>query len=256
VGRSDDPTSDTLRRHDDLEVLAVGRVKSLVRSRVGSGPVPLRLVQDARMEAHLALVRMRSRLSRGPSLPNHGVKLHYGCGSRALPGWLNIDGWPSPAVDLVADLRRPLPLPASSCSFIFSEHVFEHIDRPFRLAVLREFRRVLEPEGVLRLVVPDLALFVDAYERADLEWFNAVLDLELTTPSDLAVGMNSVFVDHFHRFIDDHASLTALLHQAGFDTVERSTFDGSTSEELRVDTGLPSRTLCSLYVEARGRGRG
>lgn len=128
------------------------------------------------------------------------VKLHFGCGTRVPPGWINIDGWPSSGIDFISDIRQPLPFSDASCRLIFTEHAFEHIHAKFRLPILRELSRILEPEGTLRIVVPDRAQFVNAYSRHDVMWF-----------------------------------------QDGMGTVP----------ELRIDSELPSRTLCSLYVEAR-----
>jgi predicted SAM-dependent methyltransferase len=175
------------------------------------------------------------------------VKLHYGCGPRMLPGWVNIDGWPNPGIDLVTDLRQPLPLASGSCDFIFSEHVFEHIDRAFRLRVLREFHRLLSPAGVMRIVVPDMELAVDAYRRQDISWFDRA-GIGGTTPAE---GLNNLVSMHTHRFIDDWASLEPLLREAGFSKVERSTFNASVHPELRIDREEESRAISSLYVEAR-----
>jgi len=133
--------------------------------------VPLRVVQEVRTEVHLAGVRLRRRVS--PSvrakeralMQKNNLKLHFGCGPRILPGWVNIDGWSFPGMDLAVDLRQPLPFRDGSCRLIFTEHVFEHIDVDFRLSVLREFFRVLQPGGTLRIVVPDCEKFVEAYTR-------------------------------------------------------------------------------------------
>jgi SAM-dependent methyltransferase len=157
------------------------RTKSMALSLIKTGPVPLRVVQEVRTETHLAGVRVRRRVS--PSLRSReralmrlrGIKLHFGCGPRALPGWVNIDGWHFSGIDIPTDLRQRLPLDDMSCRLIFTEHVFEHIDADFRLPVLREFLRVLRPGGTLRIVVPDCEQFVNAYTRRDVAWFHTVL---------------------------------------------------------------------------------
>jgi predicted SAM-dependent methyltransferase len=222
-------------------------------SLINTSPVPLRVVQEVRTEAHLVGVRARRRLSpRARSKERalrqmHEVKLHFGCGPRILPGWVNIDGWSFSGIDLATDLRQRLPLDDGSCKLIFTEHVFEHIDADYRMPVLREFLRILRPEGTLRIVVPDCQQFVDAYTRRDVAWFQTVLGVS----AGAAEGLNNVFTLHTHRVIDDWESLSATLRKAGFANVERSSLNGSSIPELRIDAEQPSRALCSLYVEAR-----
>jgi predicted SAM-dependent methyltransferase len=229
------------------------RTKNMALSLIKAGPVPLRVVQEVRTEAHLAAVRARRRVS--PSVRSkeralmqmQRVKLHFGCGPRILPNWVNIDGWPFPGIDIATDLRQPLPFNDASCQLIFTEHVFEHIDADFRLPVLREFRRVLRPGGTLRIVVPDCEQFVGAYTRRDMGWFQTVL----SESAGAAEGLNRVFTMHTHRVIDDWESLSATLQEVGFSDIERSSLNASAIPELRIDTEEPSRALCSLYVEAR-----
>jgi predicted SAM-dependent methyltransferase len=227
--------------------------KDIARSVIKDGPVPLRVFQEVRSEAHLAGVRLtrrvspRTRAAERALLQMNDVKLNFGCGPRALPGWVNIDGWRYPGVDFVTDLRQPLPFASATCSLIFTEHVFEHIDVDFRLPVLRELRRVLKPGGTLRVVVPDCAQFVNAYLARDDAWFSETLG----SPATGAAGLNTIFTVNTHRFIDDWASLSATLREAGFSHVEQSSYNESEIPELRVDHEAPSRAQQSLYVEAR-----
>ena len=215
--------------------------------------MPLRVVQEVRTEVHLAGVRLRRRVS--PSvrakeralMQKNNLKLHFGCGPRILPGWVNIDGWSFPGMDLAVDLRQPLPFRDGSCRLIFTEHVFEHIDVDFRLSVLREFFRVLQPGGTLRIVVPDCEKFVEAYTRGDSAWFLTGLGW----PEGGSGGLNRVFTLHTHRFIDDWESLSSALQEVGFSHVERSSVNASAIEELRIDNEKPSRAQQSLYVEAQ-----
>ena len=81
-------------------------------------------------------------------------KLHIGCGDVALPGWVNIDLAPYPAVDRVHDVTKPLPF--ESCSFIFAEHFIEHLSLHDGLRFLQHCRKALADNGVLRLTTPNL----------------------------------------------------------------------------------------------------
>jgi predicted SAM-dependent methyltransferase len=227
-------------------------LKQKLKAGIANGPIPLELVREIKAETHLSMVRLRTRIS--PKLRRRAselaalreVKLNFGCGPRILPGWLNIDGWWTEGIDYVCDLRQPLPLSDGSCRYIFTEHCFEHIDRQFRSAVIREWSRLLCPSGVLRIVGPGCAQFAEAYLRRDVEWFRNV-NPEIKNSAE---GLNEIFRNHFHRFIDDFESLSSQLKAQGFRRVEESGHLSSRVPELRVDLDEPSRVPGNLYVEA------
>lgn len=56
-----------------------------------------------------------------------------------------------------------------SLTFIYAEHFFEHLFFDEAVALLRECRRVLQPDGVIRIVVPDADL--RTYERPEAVGF-------------------------------------------------------------------------------------
>ncbi len=228
-------------------------LKQNLKTRIANSAIPLELVQQIRVEAHLSAVRLRSRIS--PRLRRRAaelaalwdVKLNFGCGRRVLPGWLNVDGWWCEGIDYVCDLRQPLPLSDGSCRYIFTEHVFEHIHQQFRASVIREWFRLLSPQGVLRIVGPGCAQFADAYSRRDIEWFRR----SIPGTKNLAEGLNDIFKNHFHRFVDDFESLSSELRAQGFVHVEESSHLSSRVPELCVDLDEPTRIPGNLYLEAR-----
>src|SRR4029077_20877596 len=126
------------------------------------------------------------------------IKLNLGPSSQTLPGWMNVDGWRGPGVDLVCDLRQRLPFTDGSCHLIFSEHVLEHIDLQFRARVLTEWRRLIAPNGRVRVVVPSSRRATEAYARGDTQWF--IDALGVNSRND---GLNNIFNQHFHKYIDD-----------------------------------------------------
>jgi len=188
-----------------------------LKSFVLQGPVSLHALQEARIEIHLATVRMRSRWSRKAKELKHkrGIKLNFGCGEHILAGFLNVDGWYRPGVDYLHDLRQPLPLADGSCKFVFTEHVLEHIELQFRARVLRELYRLLEPGGVLRIVGPNCAPFARAYANHDTAFFARAVP----EASTAAAALNEIFINHFHRFVDDFESFAASLREAGFASI-------------------------------------
>lgn len=138
------------------------------------------------------------------------MNLHLGCGDRILEGWVNID-IDSPAADHQMDLRDPLPYGDDSVQFIYNEHFIEHVTRPEALAFLKECKRVLRPDGVLRLSTPDLRYAAISYLSENIyEWG------DLFQPGTAARMLNEALRSWGHQFVYDRPELCLLLNEAGF----------------------------------------
>lgn len=57
--------------------------------------------------------------------------------------------------NIAHDVRQPMPIPAESISVYQAEDVFEHISYAEIPPILEEIYRVLKPNGLFRLSVPD-----------------------------------------------------------------------------------------------------
>ena len=81
------------------------------------------------------------------------VILDLGCGrTKQYPENIGVDRYPTPAVDIVADLRDGVPADDHSADAVFTVHVLEHlIDF---LPLIDECHRVLRPSGVLHVISP------------------------------------------------------------------------------------------------------
>lgn len=64
---------------------------------------------------------------------------------------------------VVHDLRRGIPAGDESVDAVYHSHLLEHLDRQQVPRFLAEFRRVLKPGDVHRLVVPDLERIATRY---------------------------------------------------------------------------------------------
>lgn len=84
--------------------------------------------------------------------------LNLGCGHVFVDSadWLNLDFVPASPAVRQANLLDRLPLADDAASLVYSSHFLEHVPRALVPGLLRECWRVLQPGGVLRLVVPDL----------------------------------------------------------------------------------------------------
>ncbi|WP_243358657.1 class I SAM-dependent methyltransferase [Fundidesulfovibrio terrae] len=89
--------------------------------------------------------------------------LNLGCGARHHPDWVNVDfSSHSPGV-LAHDLKEPLPFPDGTFDAVYHSHVLEHLPRAAVPGFLAECRRVLRPDGVIRVAVPDLERIARTY---------------------------------------------------------------------------------------------
>jgi|TARA_B110000483_G_scaffold209488_1_gene255846 ubiquinone/menaquinone biosynthesis C-methylase UbiE len=83
-----------------------------------------------------------------------GLMLELGCGeSKKNNDAIAIDLIDFPGVDIVGDIYEVLQqIPSGSISYIYSSHVFEHLDN--LPEILIELHRVLQREGELDIIVP------------------------------------------------------------------------------------------------------
>ena len=113
----------------------------------------------------------------------------------------------------VRDLTKPLLYADSSIDFVYTSHLLEHLSRDDARKLIEEAFRVLKPRGLVRLVVPDLAVgardYVAALQSnpndakaapAFLNW----LQLSRTGARDP------------HLWMYDAPSLAAILSECGF----------------------------------------
>ena len=85
-------------------------------------------------------------------------KVNLGCGPVFIdsPDWINLDFSPASSAVRKANLLDTLPLADESASLVYSSHFLEHVPRDLVPGLLRDWSRVLQPGGIVRLVVPDL----------------------------------------------------------------------------------------------------
>ena len=179
------------------------------------------------------------------------LKIHLGCGKRATAGWVNVDCFRGPGIDLTRDLRRPLPFPDNSARLIYSEHVLEHLQMADAVRLLQECHRVLAPEGILRIGVPDAEIYLRAYTSGDQAFFDELKHLggavnPLRTPMEV---INHMFrMGACHLFAWDWPTLQLALTEAGFVSTRKGASGEASSTEICLDD--PAHAFETLYVEA------
>ena len=123
---------------------------------------------------------------------NGAIKLHLGCGTNFVDGWINIDynlgahlakiplskfflrktGYEWDSRIMLHDLRKKLPFGDNTVDCIYTSHTLEHLNKADGYQMLSESYRVLKPNGVMRVVVPDLRAIVADYLQKKLKPMN------------------------------------------------------------------------------------
>lgn len=207
-------------------------------------PIGMRqALRNLQSEIEISLADRKGRRKARAYRQSTGLLLHLGCGKNYKEGWVNVDIGRH-KIDVNLDLRRtPLPFPSSSCKMIYSEHVLEHFTYPEpATSILKECYRLLEPGGILNIVVPDGEMVVNAYvlggsdeyyeaeERFHPAWCHTKME-------HLNYGFRQGTEHHFYY---DYETLARALDLAGFKNIQRRSFDPN------IDTA--SRQIGSLYV--------
>jgi SAM-dependent methyltransferase len=232
---------------------------------------------------------------------SNGYKLiNLGCGTRTHPEWTNVDFSPYTRLQkqfwlakllhkmgILSDRRwRALNmLPKDICSWnlergipfsndlfdvVYHSHFLEHLNNDHALKFLRDCYRVCKPNGIIRIVVPDLQHIINSYmdaisginvERGDAwEQYDAALyDL-----FDQMVRKNSTGaqeqkkwvaviermlrggpekVGELHRWMYDKYSLARLLSMANFTEI---------SQYCHNTSGIPSWDKQGLDTQENG----
>jgi predicted SAM-dependent methyltransferase len=211
------------------------------------------------------------------------TKVNIGCGQTPTSGWINFDNSPSiilakkpilfylfNAMGLLnqaqkqfiafakkeniqkADATKRLPLADNSVEVIYSSHMLEHLDQETVKKYLREALRVLQADGIIRIVVPDLKKLIDKYNSD--EDANAFLNKLLLTrerPNTLINKLRYLIVgDRNHQWMYDGKSLTELLFNSGF-KMPIILPPGETTIVSPGDLNLREKESESIYIEAK-----
>jgi predicted SAM-dependent methyltransferase len=247
-----------LLRHLSLLPQAAERMKdSWGPKKILQALLPCYVVYPLRHEVKMFGVRWRSRNAYRRYLGKEDLLVNLAAGPRGRDGWVNVDGYPAKNVNLVYDLRKPLPFPDGSVKAIFCEHFFEHLDFDEEVHhFLADCKRILKPGGVMRLIVPDLELYLKAYAEGGWDKLNNIRGLDENghdkwmkqTYETRMELVNTVFRQKDeHRYGYDHETMEVVLNKAGFSKVLKKAYMESELPNLCLDT--EARASESLYYE-------
>jgi len=204
--------------------------------------------------------------------------VQYGCGWDAPDGWMNFDASPTLRIERIplfgkrlsimikrnpapfpdnvryGDIVKGLPLSDETCIGIYCSHVMEHLSlEDFRKA-LTNTQRLLETNGIFRLVLPDLAFYISKYLETSS---NSAFEFMCSTglgESSRARGVKGLVQEFLsnsrHRWMWDYPSLERELSQAGFTEIRKAVFGDSTDAKFN-QVERYERWANSLGVECR-----
>ena len=139
------------------------------------------------------------------------MKLHIGCGEKNFgDDWIHIDG--SNYEHIKYHNITKFDFEDNTVDIIYTSHVFEYFDRDECKDVLKEWRRVLKPNGILRLAVPDFEVCSRLYNNKiyDLDRFVSMFYGKWKINNELTV---------YHKTIYDFNSLKKVLENGGFKNI-------------------------------------
>ncbi len=235
------------------------------RQRRAQTVLPAHVYHALRFEIAMATVRLRAPVNRRAYRASENLRVNVGAGANGRDGWVNLDAFPGPGVTSRHDCRWSLPFPDKSVEMLFSEHFLEHLERSVEVPrFLDEVHRVLKPRGVVRLIVPDVELYLRAYCARDWDTLSRIrplhgrrdrwFDVEYETPLEMAQFVMRQLPAEPHQYGYDAETLTLALSESGFTDIQRRDFGESGLDGLALD--LPERASESLYLEATRSANG
>lgn len=147
-----------------------------------------------------------------------GRFVQIGCGKEYIPEMVNVEANFQRKKDIWLDITLGLPFADGSIKGLYASHILEHLNFDNNRRVMREFFRVLEPGGRIRILVPDLEYAINAYVARDTAKFPDWPDHFASVGGKFN---NFTLVANQHFVLFDLSLMEEFLTGAGFTHVER-----------------------------------
>lgn len=146
------------------------------------------------------------------------------------------------------DVRNGSPYKDNGVDIILCSHFLEHLNREEGAKFLSECFRVLKPDGLVRLVVPDSLRLAEEYAHGDIMEYRHV-NVDVDNAPDSAEALFHLLLAG-HQTIYDEESLRKALENSGFVNINICKPFESSSRAVELQTISMYPTL-SLYIEAK-----
>ena len=140
------------------------------------------------------------------------INLHLGAGKRNIPGFINVDLSNYKHIHFKRNVSNLKNFKTNSVDYIYASHVLEYFDYNEAYKVLKEWKRVLKPNGILRISIPDFNSLLKVYRK--------------TKNIDKIIGplygktkqkKNTIY----HKCVYDHAKIKKILKNVGFKNIKK-----------------------------------
>lgn len=212
---------------------------------------------QARMPAGHEVVD-KEDLEKGTPNPPQGdgkVKVNVGSFTTMFNyGWINMDqhdlnDWAKGQGFIYKqhDARKPLPFENGSVDMMYHCHFLEHLDYRAGMTFLKECGRVIKPDGVMRIILPDAAGLMAKYQKNELGMYDELNDGCAQSSAQISKLWTLLMSGHSSMY--DEETLHDTLEWAGFSQIKRMGFRTSFSKQMLTET-VDMYPSLSLFMEA------
>ena len=134
--------------------------------------------------------------------------LNLGCGSKFHKDWYNIDMSSNSSDVIAVNLLKGIPFPDKFFDVVYHSQVLEHIPKEKAHDFIKECFRVLKPNGIIRIAVPDLENIVDEYKK--------FLNENLQNPNELSsANYDWILIEMYDQTVRNYSGgqMTEFLKQ-------------------------------------------
>lgn len=174
------------------------------------------------------------------------IWLNIGCGEKHLKGFVNMDI--IPPYDRKLDARKGLPFADGSVDGIYSEHFLEHLTQGEGLRFLRDCRRVLKPNGRIRIAMPDLDEIVNRYQQEDWRGDGDMFRLGFEWVDNRCEMLNIALREWGHKHVYNEEELRRIAGLAGLYPLGRFKHGESDLPKLRTLETRPGSRLIMEFI--------
>lgn len=164
-------------------------------------------------------------------------KLNLGCGDKIVDGWVNVDRYKI-GDNQIVDITKPLPFSDGEFDFIVANHTLSMLDYQELPACLKELKRILKIDGVLRIIDFDPVQCFESYKRKD--------EKALIIPDDVEPTLDGKFCAYLTWYGTRKSLLTK---EAWVEKLQTAGFVARVSAYMESNSELDSREHESNFIE-------